>query len=70
MYLLSQQDPIKKGYPAIKIPDTIHFKSGLPINWIFTGKEGYIKKKAKENLNIEQIKKSFLKNQTTCGIIA
>ena len=43
------------------VADTIVFLLGQPIHWYFTGIDGSILRKRKQNLVIERIEESFLK---------
>jgi len=46
---------------SFNIPDTVLFLNDKPICWIFTNKEGNVKKKNSEKLNNEEIYKYFVK---------
>ena len=48
---------------SFNIPDTVLYLNDKAICWIFTNKEGFVKKKNTEKLNNEEIYKEFLKKK-------
>lgn len=51
------------------LPDTILFIGEQPITWYFTI-DGRVKTKQRAKLNVEEIKKHFLKRMPASGIVA
>ena len=56
--------------PSLQIPDTIIYKFGQPIHWYFTGVDGKLKKKSKQNLVNVRIEEALTKRVVGCDIIA
>ena len=54
----------------IMLPDTVIFRNGKPYVWYFSNKEGKVLRKKELTLNLENIKKSFLKKKGKYGIVA
>ena len=49
-------------YLNLRIPDTVYFRLGEPFEWYFTEEYSHsIKKKLKDNINMENIEREFLK---------
>jgi hypothetical protein len=56
--------------PSLQIPDTIIYKFGQPIHWYFTGVDGKLKKKSKQNLVNVRIEEALTKRVVGCDIVA
>ena len=56
--------------PSLQIPDTIIYKFGQPIHWYFTGVDGKLKKKSKQNLVNVKIEEALTKRVVGCDVIA
>ena len=53
---------------VIRLPDTVIFRLGQPLQWYFTSQRGgvvNILKKRKQNINVEKIEETFLR-KTRC----
>lgn len=51
----------KKCGPSINIPDTVVFQFGHASQWYFTGVDGTILRKRKQNLQNDRIEEAFIK---------
>ena len=51
------------------LPDTVIFQDGLPLAWYFSDSEVVVKKKKPENLNNENILKTFIKKKSKFDIV-
>lgn len=55
--------------PLINIPDTVVFRFGQPVQWYFTGSNGRIKRKNRQNLMNSKVEEVFTK-QVECDVVA
>jgi hypothetical protein len=46
--------------PSVRVPDTIVYKYGQPVHWYFTGQDGQLKKKLKNNVINAKIEDAFV----------
>ena len=69
-YMLWLKDNILQINNKFYIPDTILFKFDNPIEWFFSTKDGVIKKKSKNKLDLKEILSNFIKKKNKSGIIA
>ena len=69
-YMLWLKDSILQINNKFYIPDTILFKFDNPIEWFFSTKNGQIKKKSKNKLDLNVIMSHFQKSKNKSGIIA
>ncbi len=58
LWLKNKQD----ASPPIRIPDTIVYKYGQPVHWYFTGRDGRLKKKLKQNVVNSKIEDGFTRH--------
>ena len=56
--------------PPINLPDTIVYKFGQPVCWYFTGTDGRVKRKMKQNIVNLRIEEAMLKNVSGSDIVA
>jgi hypothetical protein len=54
----------------IKIPSTVFIKGESPYNWFFSNSENILKRKKRENLNMQEIYKEFCYNRLDTDIVA
>ncbi len=66
---LWQKDELNFG-PAINIPDTIIYKFGQPVQWYFTGIDGKVKRKHKQNLVNVRIEEAMTKKIIGSDLVA
>jgi len=67
--LLWTKDELNFG-PSVNIPDTIIFRYGKPTHWYFTGVDGKMKKKNKQNLLNVRIEEAMTKRALGCDVVA
>jgi hypothetical protein len=69
LYLSDKQNlKLKKNKPlSFKIPDTVLFIDDVPKLWVFTSKNGYIKRKYESKLNNNKILQHFEKQKINYG---
>jgi hypothetical protein len=68
-YLLWRKDSPYKEHMNISIPDTVIFKSGKPVKWYFTNKEGTVLQKKQDNITYDNIIKKFLTGSKNGDIV-
>lgn len=59
LWLNTSSSPSKNNY-KFSVSDTVLFLDDLPILWVFTSKDGTLKRKLADKLNISEISKHFL----------
>ena len=64
LHLLWTKDELGYG-PSIWVPDTVVYKFGQPTVWYFTGLDGKLKRKHKQNLVNVKIEEAFNKSATS-----
>lgn len=69
-HLLWAKNNIFESSIKAKIPDTVIFQNCKPRFWYFTSLDGSIKKKNKDNLNLEKVLEEFSKHRSSSGILA
>ena len=57
-------------HSQINIPDTVIFKFGKAVSWFFTGVDGKLKKKNKQNLVNVRIEEAFTRHVIGSDIVA
>lgn len=67
-YMIKRSRKVKPRH-GIQIPHTIHI-TDEPVEWFFTNKEGYLKKKYRLNVNVDNIYKEFCRKQLKNGVVA
>jgi hypothetical protein len=63
------KDPNLEVTPILNLPDTVLFKDNQPYAWYF-GVNNQTKRKLKENINLENIERQFLKKSGKEEIVA
>ena len=66
--LIWEKSPYLKNV-NIYIPDTVIIDDE-PLEWFFTNKKGFVKKKLRENLKAKNIVKTFCRKTRGCDIVA
>ena len=56
--------------PQLNIPDTVVFRFGQPVQWYFTGSNGRIKRKNRQNLMNSKVEEVFTKQVLGYDVIA
>ena len=71
-YLWAYSDFFKEDVARLKlnIPDTVIFENKQPNFWYYNDKNGFIKKKKRANLFLDNIKEKFLIKTSKSNIIA
>ncbi|GMH46716.1 hypothetical protein TrRE_jg5169 [Triparma retinervis] len=64
-----QKDELNFG-PTVNIPDTIIYKFGQPVQWYFSGMDGKVKRKHKQNLVNVRIEEAMTKKVIGSDIVA
>jgi hypothetical protein len=67
--LLWAKDELNFG-PNISVPDTVIFRYGKPTQWYFSGLDGKLKKKNKQNLINVRIEEAFTRRAVGCDLVA
>ena len=66
---LWMKDELSFG-PSLQVPDTIIYKFGQPVHWYFTGADGKVKRKHKQNLVSVRIEEAMTKKIVGSDIVA
>lgn len=66
---LWQKDELNFG-PTVSIPDTVIYKFGQPVQWYFSGQDGKVKRKHKQNLVNVRIEEAMTKKVIGSDIVA
>ncbi|GMH78962.1 hypothetical protein TrST_g4447 [Triparma strigata] len=66
---LWQKDELNFG-PTINLPDTVIYKFGQPVQWFFSGLDGKVKRKHKQNLVNVRIEEAMTKKVIGSDIVA
>ena len=67
--LLWSKDELGLG-PSLNVPDTIVYRYGKPLHWYFTGVDGKLKKKTRQNLVNVRIEEAFTRRVLGCDLVA
>lgn len=69
LFYIAKRSKVIKPKHKIEIPQTVYI-TDEPVEWFFTDKEGYLKKKKRLNVNADNIYKAFCKKELKNGIVA
>lgn len=67
--LVWSKDELNFG-PSLNIPDTVVYRFGKPLHWYFTGVDGKVKKKTRQNLVNVRIEEAFTRRVLGCDLVA